>query len=97
MTYTISSAILYFQKRNFFEDSVSTLSVLTLIYSIISSLILVCILFIFEKGITISFDFVKIDLGFLPLLDALYAFICFSIPKMLFGKPIRKGKDYFIN
>lgn len=97
VTYKMATAILYSQKRNFFEDSTSTLPGLTFIYSVVSSLILMFLLLIFEKGITISFDFVKIDLGFLPFLDALYAFCSFSIPKLLFGKPIRKGKDYFIN
>ncbi|KAF3361644.1 Uncharacterized protein PHSC3_001767 [Chlamydiales bacterium STE3] len=95
VSYSLSSALLYSQRRNFFEDSLSTLPGLTFLYSIVNSVIQLLFLIIFEKGVTISPEFVMIDLLLLPFLDALYAFIFVSIPKLIFGKPIKKGKDYF--
>jgi len=96
LNYTLTSAFLYSQRRNFFEDSYSTLPVLTCTYSFISTIIQILLLTLFENGVAFSWEFVKIDLLYLPILDGLYAFVCFSLPQMLFGKPKRKGKDYFL-
>ncbi|MGK5595350.1 MAG: mreD [Parachlamydiaceae bacterium] len=94
-SYTITSALLYSQTRNFFEDSLSTLPVLTYFYALLLTIIQAVLLIILEKGTLLSWEFVKIDLVFLPFQDALYSFTCFSIPKLIFGQPIKKGKDYF--
>lgn len=96
LNYTLTSAVLYSQKRNFFEDSPSTLPVLTFFYSICSTFFQILLLIIFENGVAISWEFVKIDLLYLPFLDAFYTFLIFVLPKILFGKPQRKGKDYFL-
>ena len=95
LNFTLTSALLYSQRRNFFEDSYSTLPVLTSIYSFVSTIVQILLLTVFENGVAFSWDFVKIDLFLLPILDGLYAFVCFSLPELVFGKPRRKGKDYF--
>jgi hypothetical protein len=33
----------------------------------------------------------------MPALDSLFAFSIFTIPAFFFGKPIRKGSDYFLH
>ncbi len=95
LSYTVTSALLYSQKRNFFEDNLSTLPVLTYLYSFSTTIFQIVLLMILQKGVALSWEFVKIDLGFLPFQDALYSFICFGIPKLIFGQPAKKGKDYF--
>lgn len=95
LNYILSISILYSQRRNFFSDRPSTLPIMVYLFSIISSLIQLPILLIFEHRISISSSWIISDILLMPLLDALYAFSLYVAPFWIFGKPILKGEDYF--
>jgi rod shape-determining protein MreD len=95
LSFCLTTFALYPQKRHFFADSLSTLPVMTFLFSSFSSLMLGALLYNIELINIFSWRWVAADLLVMPLADALYAFCCFILPALLFGKPQRKGKDYF--
>jgi rod shape-determining protein MreD len=96
MGFCLTTAILYPQKRNFFADSLSTLPIMTLLFGSLSTLILGVLLYSLEMRNVFSWHWVLTDLILMPSLDACYAFSCFIFPALFLGKPLRKGKDYFL-
>jgi rod shape-determining protein MreD len=96
INYTVASAILYQQKRNFFADSLTTLPIMTFFFSVLSTLIQIILINVFEKTMSVSLSWFFKDLLFLPFVDTLFAFCVYILPFALFGKPVRKGKDYFM-
>lgn len=97
LNYTLTSGLLYSKKQHFFEDELSTLPILTFLFSVLSTLIQVGLLYIFDASLRLSWNWVSTDLLIMPSLDGVYAFICFNLPILLFGKTRRKGKDYFMS
>lgn len=93
--FCLTTALLYNQKRNFFADSLSTLPIMTYLFSLIFTIIQALSLYILEKESILSWKWILTDLVFMPGLDALYAFIVFILPAIFFGKMPRRGKDYF--
>lgn len=96
MSYFISMIILYRQKKNFFADSVSTLPLMTCLFSSLSMLITGFLLYIIDMQNIYSWKWLLTDVIIYPLVDAFYAFGLFILPAMLLGKRIRSGKDYFL-
>jgi len=96
MNFTLTAWILYGQRRHFFADVASTLPLMTFFFSVISTIIQGVLLNTFEGSFQISREWLFSDLVVMPLLDASYAFLVFILPYLLFGKPVRKGKDYFL-
>lgn len=94
-SYTLTTGMLYKQRDHFFADSISTLSLMTFFFSVLSTLILCVMMSLFRQESILSIQWVLVDLLFLPLMDSFYAFAIFVFPFYLFGKPIRKGSDYF--
>lgn len=94
--YCLTTALLYGQQRHFFADSISTLPLMTFFFAILSTIIQAAIFYAFEKENVFSWAWVMTDLIFLPALDVVYAFVCFLLPAVCFGKPVRRGKDYFL-
>lgn len=88
--YCLTTAILYSQKRNFFEDSYSTLPVMTFLFVIISTVTLILSMEIFGKSIPLSFSWALSDLFLMPLVDAFYAFVCF-----FYFMPRASQREYF--
>jgi len=80
LNYCLITLVLYNQKRNFFEDSLTTLPIMTLFFSVLSTGLQVILLVLFEKGLPLTIGWVATDLILLPLCDALYGFIFFTIP-----------------
>lgn len=97
LNYCVTLMILYPQKKNFFADSVSTLPIMTFLFSSISTLIMAILLYSLEMKNVLSWHWVFTDLVLMPTIDATYAFTCFILPALLFGKPRRRGSDYFIS
>lgn len=89
--------ILYQFKKHFFEDSYSTLPFMCYFYGFFNTVILIPLMDFFDRHLTLSLPFLLSDLLFFPFLDALYALFVFTLPRLFFGKPIRKGSDYFLN
>lgn len=96
LAYTVTTLLLYRIKRNFFADHISTLPLMTLFFSQISSCFLVLETSFLENLHSFSWKWLFSDLAIMPLLDSSFAFCFFIVPALLFGKPIRRGRDYFI-
>lgn len=97
VSFCLTTAVLYGQRRNFFADSLSTLPLMTYFFSSLSTLVQLLLLYSFGQGVMISWDWFLTDLIYMPALDALYAFSFFILPAVIFGRPQRRGKDYFYN
>jgi rod shape-determining protein MreD len=96
VSFCLTTAVLYGQQKHFFADSLSTLPLMTFLFSFISTIIQAIMLYVFEAENIFSWAWAATDLLIMPLLDALYAFVCFLLPAVCFGKPQRRGKDYFM-
>lgn len=94
--YVITSFFLYSLKNRFFEDYFTTLGAVTFLYSLFSTLLQLALLYLLDRSfIEISFSFIFKDLALMPLQDAFFAVLFFSLPLLLFKKPSRAGSDYF--
>lgn len=95
--YSLTTGILYHQKRNFFEDGPSTLPLVTFFFSSLSTGIQMILLSIFIGGISPSWNWVGTDLIIMPACDALYAFLCFTFPWLWWTQRTRRsGEEYFM-
>lgn len=95
--YVATTYFLYGVKRHFFEDSLTTLPVMTFFFSVVSSLLQWGALLLFERQLLpLSLQFLLIDFLLMPFGDSLFALLAFTLPIALFGKPTRKGSDYFM-
>lgn len=95
--YVIITYFLYGWKKNFFEDHLSTLPFMTFFFSFFSSILhYFLIVLLGTQTIRLSLGFILIDFLLMPALDSLFVFGIFSLPSFFFGKPIKKGSDYFL-
>lgn len=95
--YVITTYFLYGLKKNFFEDNLSTLPFMTFFFSLFSSILhYFLIILLSSQTIPLSFAFIFVDFLLMPALDSLFAVSVFTLPAYFFGKPIRKGSDYFL-
>lgn len=85
LNYCLTTNLLYRQKKHFFADNLSTLPIMAFIFSALSTLIQAILLYAFGQGMILSLDWIAIDLIWLPMLDALYAGIAFTLPSLLRG------------
>lgn len=97
LDYCVTVSILYPQRRHFFADSISTLPMMTFCFSVLSTLIMAILLYSIESYNVFSWAWIATDLFYWSTIDAGYAFLCFVLPALLFNKPRRRGKDYFIS
>lgn len=95
-SYTLTTALLYRQNRNFFADSLTTMPLMTFFFSFLSTLIQSLLIYFFHQINAFSIEWIFTDLLILPAFDGIYAFVVFTLPMLCFGKPERKAKDYFI-
>jgi rod shape-determining protein MreD len=95
LNFCITLLVIYPQKRNFFADSLTTLPIMTFLFASLSTLIMVFLVYGLEMNDVLSWHWVITDLLIMPAADAAYAFCCFILPGLIFGKPRRRGKDYF--
>lgn len=80
---TLTTFLVYKQKRHFFEDKTYSLPLFTAFFSFVMSLLCLLSLYAFDKPLQLSWRFVMSDLISMPLLDALYAFLWFTCPYRL--------------
>lgn len=95
LNYVLSILLIYKQRRHFFADSPTTLPIMVYLFSALSTAIQLPLLYIFEHKLPITVDWVRTDLLFMPVLDAVIAFSLYILPFWLFGKRSRRGEDYF--
>ena len=96
LNFCLTIALLFPQRKNFFADSLSTLPMMTFFFSIISTFFHLILLSIFEKSIPWNLGWIFSDFMVMPIADATFAFVWFVLPYLFFGKPVRRGKEYFI-
>lgn len=93
INYCVTAALLYRYKYFFFEDRPSTIPVMTACFAFVSALIQLGLFYITGKVFSFSWEWVKSDLLWMPLQDAFYALIAFTLPSWLFTKT---GLRYYI-
>lgn len=96
--YVITTYFLYGLKRNFFEDNFTTLPVMTFFFSLFSTILQYFMLVLLDTHApSLSLSFILIDFILMPISDSLFALFVFTLPTFLFGKPVKKGSDYFLH
>jgi rod shape-determining protein MreD len=86
LNYCLVCWVLYGQKRHFFEDHLSTLPVMTFLFSFLSTLVSCCLFFYCEQSFPFSWSWIATDLFLMPLLDSAYALLVFSLPFQIIYK-----------
>lgn len=86
LNYSLTTLILYNQKRHFFEDKPLSLPLFTLFFSLISTLLQLILL----KEVSFTWKLALTDLCVMPLCDALYALFWFTIPLKIIAY-VKKG------
>jgi rod shape-determining protein MreD len=90
--YTLASAIIWYQKRHFFADHLSTLPIMTFLFSFTATLLEVIFLYFFGAHVSLGLQWIFSDLFVMPAGDALYAFLWFIlIPLSLKKKTQRRS------
>ncbi len=80
----LTTALLYPQRRHFFEDKAFALSLFTTLIAALSMSIQLFLVHVFDKGIPISFKTILSDVIFMSMIDGLYAFLWFTSPMRLY-------------
>lgn len=83
LNFTMTTAIIYKQRWNFFADSFSTLPIMTFLFSFTSTGIQVIVFYIFANSFPFSFQWIFTDFLVLPAFDALFATVWFLILPLL--------------
>ena len=94
--YSLTTILLYSQRRHFFADSLSTLPLMCVFFSILSTVFMIFLNYFMEFNMTLSWGWILTDLLIMPFADGLFAFICFILPPLLLGKRPKRGRDYFL-
>jgi rod shape-determining protein MreD len=97
MNYCVVTWILYQQKQNYFEDSLSTLPLLTAFFAVLSTLIQAVLMYLTNSPIDFSWLWVSSDLIKMSLWDALYAFMWFTVPLSLLPRPPQRRDSFLLN
>lgn len=85
LNYCLTTFLLYQQKKHFFEDKPLALSLFTILISIVSTVLQLLLISIFDHPLPLSGKLLVTDLLLMPIADAIYAFVWFSCPMMLFA------------
>lgn len=91
--YTLTTLLLYSQKKHFFPDSLSTIPILTYFFSLLSSTLLLMSTLLMVS-LPLTFSSFATDFVIFPFLDALYAFLVFTL---LPFNPKKTKREYFLN
>lgn len=95
--YFLTTYFLYSYKRHFFEDSITTLPIMTYFFSVLSTAFHWCLLLLIDRYyIPITPPFILTDFLLMPLGEVAFTVAIFTIPTLFFGKPVRRGSDYFL-
>ncbi len=89
--YCLTTSLLYNQRSNFFADRLSTLPLMTSLFSITATIFFMLCASILERKQIFSSTLFFTDLFIMPVIDSLYAFVFFVLPMHLLQKVTRKG------
>lgn len=84
--YCVTTYFLYRQNRNFFEDKISTLFIMTALFSLISTPLTFVFYFLLGKAPILSLSFILTDFVIMPVIDGAYAYLFFSLPFQLYRR-----------
>jgi rod shape-determining protein MreD len=84
LTLTVCSALLFHQKKHFFEDKPLAFALLTSLISSVSTLLQFVFIHLLDRGIPVSFATFLTDAVATPLIDGLYGFLWFTCPMRLY-------------
>lgn len=86
VNYCLTILVLFPQRHQFFEDSLSKFPILTFLFGVVSTLFQMILLYSLNQSILLSWKWVASDLLIMPLLDAAYAFLFFTLPSLFLPK-----------
>lgn len=89
--YALTSCICYNQKKHFFEEKSLALSLFAGLISSISSLALILLTILFDRQFPITTEILVSEIVITPILDAVYAFVWFTVPMKMYAY-ISSGK-----
>ncbi len=92
LNYCLTTIVIFFQRRHFFADRLSTIPIMTFLFSFLSTLLQMILLFLFDKPVPISLSLLETDLLLMPLADSLYAFCVFTLLPFM---PRQSNREYF--
>lgn len=95
LAFCVTTLILYPQRRHFFADNLTTLPIMTYLFSTLSTAIQAGLHTILERPISFSWTWVFSELISMPALDSLYSFLIFIFLPFLFEKRQRHANEYF--
>lgn len=84
LTYTLTTAVLYPQRRYFFADRLTTLPLMTGLFSLISTGLLVFCVEVLEGQKLVTWSFIYTDFMVMPLYDTVYALAIVTLPQSLY-------------
>lgn len=96
LNYSFIIFVIHQLRFYFFADSLTTLPLLTFLFSILSTVLHLLLYYIFGIPFSLNLAWLKTDLVYMPLLDALYGFAFFILPSFIFGKRVRSAREYFL-
>jgi rod shape-determining protein MreD len=82
--YSLTTLMLFKQKKHFFEDKPLALSLFTALISMVATGMQLLLISIFDRALPLSVKLLMTDFLLMPLLDGVYAFFWFSCPMMLY-------------
>ncbi|MBI2743192.1 MAG: hypothetical protein HYX48_04670 [Chlamydiales bacterium] len=78
--YCLTALLIYHQRRHFFADKPLALTLFTLIISLVAGSLELVFLHALDSRLPINWRLLITDLVGMSVLDALYAFLCFTCP-----------------
>lgn len=84
LNFVLTTALLFPQRRRFFEDKASSFALYSAIVAAVSTLIQLALLYVFDSGVVLSGKLFLFDVLALYALDGLYAFLWFTCPMRLY-------------
>ena len=94
LNYCISTLLIYGRKQNFYEDSISTIPVLTAFFSATSTLLQLGLLYTLGSNFAITLEWIVTDVILMTLLDSIYAFSCFTLPFILLNMRPKRSRSF---
>jgi rod shape-determining protein MreD len=86
LNYTLCTALIYRFRKHFLYDQPLHLSIFTALFSLLSTVLQLTLLFLYDQKVPFGGKWIVADLIGMPLIDALYAFVWFAAPLIFFEK-----------
>ncbi|MFT4554623.1 MAG: rod shape-determining protein MreD [Chlamydiales bacterium] len=94
LNYCFSTVLIYARKQNFYDDSISTLPVLTAFFSVTSTLLQLLFQYSLGLSFAITLKWIVTDVILMTLVDSVYAFSCFTLPFILLNLRPKRHRSF---